>query len=177
LCNCSYSYNHRFAVTNIKFSSYANAAPPIDGIRCEAMEHSIFHIHSYLSIFINDHNYAVPALIGITNNCFYWLHTHDTTGIIHIELPIKREFNLGELFDIWNKKFDNSHLFDIVVGDTKNTLNVYVNGIKVSNGTNYRDIVFHAHDVITIVYGKPSNAIPTKYDFDSINKQLLSSFF
>lgn len=89
------------------------------------------------------------------------------TGIIHIESPVKREFNLGEIFDIWNKRFDNSHLFDIVVRNTKNTLNVYVNGIKVSNGTNYRDIVFHAHDVITIVYGKPPNAIPTKYDFAS----------
>jgi hypothetical protein len=47
-------------------------------------------------------------------------------------ITCKREFNLGGIFDIWNKKLDNSHLFDIVVRNTKNTLNVYVNGIKVS---------------------------------------------
>jgi hypothetical protein len=53
------------------------------------MEPSVFHIHSHLIILINGHYYAVPALIGITNNCFYWLHTHDGTGIIHIESPVK----------------------------------------------------------------------------------------
>ena len=89
-----------FAMTNIKILSNANASVPIDGIKCEAMESTIFHIHVHLDIFINGQNSTVPALIGITNSCFYWLHTHDDTGIIHIESPVNKTFTLGQFFDI-----------------------------------------------------------------------------
>ena len=35
---------------------------------------------------------TVPADIGIPQsaNCLYWVHTHDNSGIIHIESPVKR---------------------------------------------------------------------------------------
>ena len=131
------------------------------------MEPGYYHIHSHLSIFISGKNYTIPPLIGITENCFYWLHTHDDTGIIHIESPIKRNSTVGNLFDIWNKKFDNSQIFDNIKNGN-NELNVYVNGTKIPSGTNFRDIVFNSHDVITIVYGKPPNLIPTKYYFGSL---------
>jgi hypothetical protein len=157
-----------FAVTNIKFSSNANAAAPIDGIKCEAMEQTIFHIHAKLNIFINGQNYTVPALIGIKNNCFYWLHTHDTTGIIHIESPSNRTYNLGEFFDIWKQKLTNNQILNHTASST-NPLSLHVNGKKVPSGTNYRDIVLHAHDVITIVYGKPPKTIPIKADFSSVD--------
>ncbi len=155
-----------FYSINIK-TSYAISGLPINGIRCEAMESFGFHIHVYLSIFINGHNYKVPALIGITNNCLYWLHTHDDTGIIHIESPQMRDFNLGDLFNIWNKNFDNNHLFNYVANDD-NALSIYINGTKVPADTNYRDIVLHAHDVISIVYGETPMQIPTTYDFGDL---------
>jgi hypothetical protein len=51
----------------------------------------------------------IPPQIGIIpDKCIYWLHTHDGTGIIHIESPIKRDFTLGQFFDIWAKKFEQS---------------------------------------------------------------------
>ena len=124
-----------------------------------------FHIHAHLDIFINGKLYKVPPKIGITDRCFYWLHTHDNSGVIHIESPVARDYNLGQFFDIWNEKFGNTQIFGNVVTNT-NPLSVYVNGTKISDGTNYRDIVFHAHDVISIVYGKPTpSTIPSKYDF------------
>jgi hypothetical protein len=157
-----------FAVANIKFSSNVDASPPIDGIKCGAMEGSVEHIHAKLYIFINGQNYTVPALIGITNNCFYWLHTHDTTGIIHVESPIKRTFNLGEFFDIWKQKLSNNQILNHTASSS-NPLNVYVNGKKVPIGTNYRDMVLHAHDVIAIMYGKPPSTIPSKADYSSVD--------
>jgi hypothetical protein len=141
-----------------------SSSAPIDSIQCGAMEQLGFHIHAHLDIFINGQHSTVPALIGITGKCFYWLHTHDESGVIHIESPVKRDFNLGHLFDIWNRKFNNTQIFDNVVSNT-NALNVYVNGTEVPEGTSYRDIVLHAHDVISIVYGKPPNAIPSQYEF------------
>ena len=152
------------AVATIKMP--ANAIVPIDGIQCNNMEQSVFHIHAHLNIFINGQNYTVPAQIGITSTCLYWLHTHDETGIIHIESPIHQNYTLGQFFDIWKKNFSNTQIFNNTVSGA-NPLNVYVNGTKAPNGTNFKDIVLHAHDVITVVYGKPPSAIPTKADFSS----------
>ena len=156
-----------FSISSIKFSSNANATPPIDGIKCEAMELGYFHKHLHLSIFINGQNYTVPALIGITDNCFYWLHTHDNTGIIHIESPVKRNFTLGNFFDIWKQKFSNTQILNNTA-DSNHPLNVYVNGTKVPNSTNFGNINLHAHDVIAIVYGKTPNIILSKYNFGSL---------
>lgn len=155
-----------FLSTNINISNAINDLP-INGIRCEAMESSYFHIHVHLSIFIDEQNHTVPALIGITNNCLYWLHTHDNTGIIHIESPQKKDFILGDLFDIWNKKFDNNHIFNYTVNDN-NPLSIYINGTKTPTVNNYRDIVLHSHDVISIVYGEPPIQIPETYKFGSL---------
>ena len=156
------------SVTSIKFPPSANAAVPIDNIKCESMEGSMFHIHAKLAIFINGQNYTLPALIGITDNCFYWMHTHDETGIIHIEAPFQKTFTLGEFFDIWKQKLSNNQVLNYTA-DSNHPLNVYINGTKVPNGTDFRNIDIHAHDVIAIVYGKPPNIIPAKADFSAVD--------
>jgi hypothetical protein len=121
----------------------------------------------HIDIFINGQRYIVPSQVGIIpERCLYWLHTHDDSGIIHIESPVAKNYTLGQFFDIWNKKFNNSQIIDNVAnGNNNNTLSVYVNGQKVSNGANYRDIKLNEHDQIAIVYGKPPTSIPTKYEF------------
>ena len=128
------------------------AVSTIDGIECNPMEQAVFHIHAHLDIIINGVYFLVPSQIGIPSNCFYWLHTHDESGIIHIEAPMHRDFTLGQFFDIWGKKLSNDQIFNYVA-NANNPLNVYINGTKVSDGTNYRDIKLHAHDEIAIVYG------------------------
>ena len=157
-----------FAVANIKFSTKANAALPIDGIKCEAMEENGFHIHAKLAIFINGKNHTVPALIGITNYCFYWLHTHDQSGIIHIESPTHRNFTLGNFFDIWKQKLSNDQILNHTAS-ASNPLTVYVNGTQIPKSTIYRDIPLHAHDVISIIYGTPPKVIPSKADFKAVD--------
>ena len=129
----------------------------------------------HIDTFINGQRYTVPSQIGIIpERCIYWLHTHDDSGIIHIESPIVKNYTLGQFFDIWDKKFNNSQIFDNVANgknnnnnnnNNNNTLSVYVNGQKVSNGANYRDIKLNEHDQIAIIYGKPPTSIPTKYEF------------
>ena len=140
------------------------AAVTIDGVQCNNMEQLVFHIHAHLDIFINGQPHTIPSQIGITGRCFYWLHTHDHSGIIHIESTAARDYTLGQFFDIWNKTSRNNQIFgDIANG--KNTPTVHVNGNKVSAGVNYKDIKLNAHDEIAIVYGKPPNNIPSKYNF------------
>jgi hypothetical protein len=150
-------------------ASTTSSGTTASGISCDSMEHFIMHIHAHLDIFINGNPYQVPPQIGIIpNQCIYWLHTHDDTGIIHIESPEKKDFTLGEFFDVWRQKFDNSQIFDNKVrkdGSNTNALNVYVNGNKVSNSTDYRGIKLNEHDEIAIVYGAPPKMIPKSYQF------------
>jgi len=128
--------------------------PTIDGIQCNTMGQANFHIHAHLDIFINSEHYIVPSQIGIKpdDRCLYWLHTHDNSGIIHVESPERRDFTLGQFFDIWNKTFNNRGIFNYTASAGNNTLSVYVSGHKV-NGINYRDFKLSAHDEIAIVYG------------------------
>jgi hypothetical protein len=140
------------------------AALTIDGIGCNPMEQAVFHIHAHLDIIINGVYFLVPSQVGIPSNCFYWLHTHDESGIVHIEAPMHRDFTLGQFFDIWNKKLNNDQIFNYLA-NANNPLNVYVNGTKVPDGANYRDIKLNAHDEIAIVYGTAPSTIPSSYKF------------
>jgi hypothetical protein len=158
------------AAKSLLSSATSSSTPAIDNIQCEDIERSNFHIHAHLDIFINGMTYTVPSNIGIiSGKCLYWMHTHDDSGVIHIESPVKRTFTLGQFFDIWNKKFSNNQIFDNKVVSSGNnningSLNVYVNGNK-AGGTNYRDIKLNAHDEIAIVYGIAPTTIPSKYNF------------
>jgi hypothetical protein len=151
-------------------ASITNSRPIISGISCDSMEHFNIHIHAHLDIFINGNPYPIPAEIGIIpNQCIYWMHTHDDTGIIHIESPKDRSFTLGEFFDIWGQKFDNNQIFDNIVGEggssNNNALSVYINGNRVSNSIDYREIKINTHDEIAIIYGTPPDPIPSSYEF------------
>lgn len=150
-------------------SSLLSTASPssltIDGIECERREHSDFHIHSHLDIFINDEKSTIPSDIGIIpNTCLYWLHTHEDSGVIHIESPENRTFTLGQFFHIWGERLSNNQIFDNMVEDNK-TLSVYINGKKVSDGTEYGQIPLGKYDEIAIVYGKPPESVPSRYHF------------
>ena len=88
---------------------------PVDGIEGSSREMLSVHIHAHLALFSKGQQIAVPYGIGIlkpfqlTNgfvgmgNGFYWLHTHDATGIMHIESPDARTYTLGNFFDIWGQ--------------------------------------------------------------------------
>ncbi|MFL6362169.1 MAG: hypothetical protein ACJ709_01830, partial [Nitrososphaeraceae archaeon] len=116
-----------FAVASSKLLTGSNAAAlAIDGIQCNAVEQLVFHNHAHLDIFINGQPYTVPSQVGIVpSKCIYWLHTHDDSGIIHIESPVTRNFTLGQFFDIWKKKLSNTQIFDNTVNGT-NAMSVYV---------------------------------------------------
>ena len=147
-------------------TSLTYATRTIDGIQCNTMEQAAFHIHAHLDIFINGEPTTVPSQIGIDSNagCLYWIHTHDDSGVIHIEAPVEREFTLGNFFDIWGEVFNNTHLFNEL--DVSNAMSIYVNGNKVPTDMDYRSINLNAHDEIAIVYGAmPLDKIPSSYEF------------
>lgn len=92
----------------------------ISGITCDQTEHLVYHNHTKL--LINDQNnqsLTIPAGIGIVpNECIFWLHTHDDSGIIHVESPDKISFTLGQFLQVWNTFDNSSFINDILRNDT-----------------------------------------------------------
>lgn len=85
---------------------------PVDGfgenvgaVSCDAGGHdAAYHIHSQLTIKLPDGSTAeVPPNIGINQNCMYWLHTHETDGLLHVEAPDETLATLADFLEIWRR--------------------------------------------------------------------------
>jgi hypothetical protein len=137
----------------------------VNGIRCDTMEFTMFHIHAHLDIFVDGEPFTVPSQIGIDpeGRCLYWMHTHDDSGIIHIESPVERQFTIGNFIDIWTRTFNSTQIFDT---NPTIALSMFVNGVKVPTDTNLRNVNINAHDEIALVFGPiQADKIPTRYEF------------
>jgi hypothetical protein len=138
-------------------NSTSSKAALIDEIECDAVEYGTFHVHAHLDVFVNGQPYIVPSQVGIIDGtCLYWLHTHNTSGIIHIEAPTTKQFTLGQFFDIWKSTGS-------VLPPTNGTPEIFVNGQKVNTGL--MDTQLNAHDEISVVYGTEPTYIPKFYQF------------
>ena len=42
--------------------------------------------------------------------CFYWMHVHAQDGIIHIESPTPKTYELGQFFDIWGLPLSSTQI-------------------------------------------------------------------
>jgi hypothetical protein len=89
-----------------------------------------FHIHPQLKIVIFGKEQTIPSNIGITSTCMNSIHTHDATGVIHIEAPIKKDFTLGDLFSSWQKTFTHEQVLDTKLS-AQNKIVLTVNGKEV----------------------------------------------
>lgn len=62
------------------------------------------HIHSHLSVMLNGESVTVPANIGINTqrHLYSEIHTHDVSGILHVESSMPRPFYLRQAFAEWD---------------------------------------------------------------------------
>jgi hypothetical protein len=65
----------------------------------------VYHWHTNLTISSGAASVAVPAGIGIATFCLEPLHTHDGTGVIHVESNSARLYSIGDFFRVWGKSF------------------------------------------------------------------------
>jgi hypothetical protein len=121
-----------------------------------------YHVHAILRIYVDGKQIQVPEKIGIdtAEEFLAPLHTHDTSGIIHIESSEPYPFKLAQFFSIWGVKFTNTQLGGYVTGNG-NVLSVYVNGKLIPNPLEY---VMNAHDHLLVGYGKPGS-FPTSFHY------------
>ena len=70
---------------------------------------------------------VVPTGIGLRETCVYWLHTHATSGLIHVEAPEEQPFTLGQFFAIWGRELDSTRIGDQVAA-TGEGVHAFVDG-------------------------------------------------
>jgi hypothetical protein len=115
-------------------------------------EVTTLHVHPWLQIVIstggNNASVTIPAAVGILDpqfqtsggvqvatggSCFEPMHTHDASGIIHIESAhITDQYTLGDFFNIWKVS--------------------YPNGVSVNGVTS--PIIFNATDILGFKSGQ-----------------------
>ncbi|GIF46027.1 hypothetical protein DFJ67_5459 [Asanoa ferruginea] len=110
------------------------------------------HIHAHVDVVVNGQPVVVPAGIGIDEATgeLSPLHTHDTSGVIHVESPVQADFSLGQVFTEWQVSLSGDHIGGLKAGNGEE-LHAYVNGKPYQGDP--AAILLHAHDEIALVYG------------------------
>jgi hypothetical protein len=148
-------------------------AAGLEPLRREFLAH---HVHSHLDVFVNGELVPVPAFLGINiadpglqageacaDPCIAPLHTHDDTGVVHIESAETRSFTLGQLFAEWGVALDDSCVGGYCEPDT--SIAVYVDGQPYDASP--AGIPLLDRQEIAIVIGTPPPAIPASYDWSA----------
>ena len=128
---------------------------------CLAHEALALHVHPYLRIVIEGRPVEIPTAMGIRNprvdqglavggSCFEPLHTHDSSGIIHIEGPDpNRQYTLGDFFAVWYATYPTIEIAGKVFP------------VDFSAGEVLGHKADAAHHVRLLVDGKPSSRGPS----------------
>ncbi len=130
-------------------------------------EGQVIHIHQHLDVFVDGKAVEVPANLGIDAQGAFIaaLHTHDTTGVMHVESPTASTFSLGQFFAVWGVRLSKTCIGGDCAGSGKE-LRAWVNGEPVD--ADPTRIVLADHEEIVVAYGTPAQMpkpVPTSYEF------------
>jgi hypothetical protein len=97
------------------------------GVGCNVTEMFGEHLHAHLAIYRGGVPVGIPANVGFVQSggvvlCLYWLHTHDDSGLIHVEAP-SGNFTLADFFAVWGEPLSNTR-----IGRYTGHVRSYVNG-------------------------------------------------
>jgi hypothetical protein len=156
----------------------------IDGITCDPTMSNNYHIHVYLGLYVNGKQVALPAGAGMENpgapsngfvntaTCFYHIHTHDQSGIVHVEDPNPNNvpvtatlYTLKSFFDIWGITVDSNRFGpfsgpvrvftsgQVYRGNDSNTNFVTPATDLTFYGTDPNSVALYSHEVIYVEVG------------------------
>lgn len=154
-----------------------HAGQVVDSVPCLSVDLPEIHIHIHLAVYDDGVQVTVPAGIGVgrpwgfdstgflaTGSCFAWMHTHDTTGVVHIVTPQHSGFALGQLFSVWGQRLTTGGAFDY-----SGSLAVLVDGRPA--GGDPRAVPLTQYENVVIELGKPPAVAPASiYDFSTMRR-------
>ena len=125
---------------------------PVPNVPCGPAEVLTRHEHAHLTILIRGQIKTVPAFVGITARQICWLHTHDTSGIVHIEAGDARTFMLGDFFAEWRQPLNATVIAGENVGSGE-SVQATVNQQPYTGAP--ETIVLKNHEDIVLQLGPP----------------------
>jgi hypothetical protein len=146
------------------------AAAGLPGFTSEKL---FFHVHAHLDVFVDGGAVPVPAGVGISDDlgrafqegksrcdrpCISPLHTHDDSGVLHVENDKDRQITLGQLFTEWGVRFTADCVGASCAPDKAHK--VYVGGREFSGDASA--IVLKDKEEIAVVIGSPPANVPSK---------------
>jgi hypothetical protein len=136
---------------------YQHLAQRLHAIGIPAGGKETFHIHAMVHIYVNGLLSPLPANIGLDSakGLESSLHTHDSTGIIHMEAPHPYRYTLGDFFSVWGVKLGPAQVGGLT-GYGGDHLHFYLNGKPLRNPA---ALVLHKGDSVVIGYG-PDSGFP-----------------
>jgi hypothetical protein len=138
----------------------------IEGLNCLKQLGVPFHHHAHLALFVNGQQLAFPMGVGMYlpnqgkhgyiyhQNCLYFLHTHDQTGILHMESKTDMTFTLGTLFTLWGEPLSTTQIAQFT-----GPVSVYVDGVLDTTDP-LASVPLNPGSDVTLVIGTPPDWIP-----------------
>jgi hypothetical protein len=122
------------------------------GLPALGFEGTALHIHQHLDVFVDGKRVVVPAGIGIdpAGRFISPLHTHDASGVIHVESATVRPFTLGEFFGVWGVRLGPGRLGGYVAAGRRG-LRAYVDGRPLTGDPSR--LVLGEHLEIVLAFG------------------------
>jgi hypothetical protein len=144
-CRSQAPQNPRAAPTNAASAQAAQVPPSwnldVDqsasagqaGLPMLGSEMLAVHYHAHIDMLIRGEPVVVPANVGIdiARQKISPLHTHDATGIVHIESAEDIQFTLGQFFTEWGQPLKANGIGPITLAEGE-ALRVYRDGKLVA---------------------------------------------
>jgi hypothetical protein len=126
-----------------------------------------YHIHVHLDVYIRGVHVPVPPYVGIdfVDQFLTVLHTHDATGVVHVESATSRPYQLGKFFGVWGVRLNGTCVGRYCTGP-KARLRAYLAGRPYAG--NPASIVLREHEEIVLAYGTKAQLprpLPARYAF------------
>jgi len=143
----------------------ANAA----GLEVAGMEGAALHTHQHLSVSVDGKPVAVPANIGVDvqQGGMSALHTHDTSGIVHVESAEVQPFTLGQLFTEWGVALRARQVGGYVDGRDGREIAVFVDGEQTSTPLPRLRLEDQQDIAIVITRGVGTPIAPAPFDWST----------
>jgi len=153
------------------------------GLPAFKSEQLFYHVHAHLDVFVDGKAVVVPAGLGIGGDknakvevqngqtvsglvggkcsqpCISPLHTHDESGILHVENDKERQITLGQLFTEWGVRFNTDCVGGYCAPDKP--YKVFVAGQPFTGDAS--TIVLKNLEEIAVVIGAPPTTIPNAF--------------
>jgi hypothetical protein len=144
----------------------ASAAVKAAGLPMLGEEKLAVHYHAHVDVIVNGQHIPVPADLGVdeARHLISPLHTHDGTGVVHIESATDVPFTLGQLFMEWGQPLQAERVGPVSIGAGQ-ALRVYRNGQPVTSDPGA--LRLGAHDEIVVWVGPADQQpqVPSSYAF------------